>query len=308
MSYPKVAIIILNYNGLVDTIECLESLRKSTYPNYEVVVVDNGSEGSDADVLSEKFGSYIHIIRNDKNYGFPEGNNIGIRYALDKGTDYVLLLNNDTIVAPDFLDELIKVTRSDTRIGIVGPKNHHYDEPERLGCTGGKINYWTCSIKHIGARQIDNGQLERVENFHYITGTCMLISFEVLQSAGLLDSRFFFAGGEDADICIRASKLGFKIAVATASNIWHKGESRAIMHARGTHRRLIGYYALKRRFLLMEKHWSKAQFAAASFCLVTVHLPHWFFIFLRYYHSWDMLKAFLRGLWDYITRKELNSP
>ena len=79
---PKVSIIVLNWNGLKDTVECLESFKKVTYPNYEVVVVDNGSEGNDAEVMASRYGDYIHLIRNDRNYGFAEGNNMAIRFAL----------------------------------------------------------------------------------------------------------------------------------------------------------------------------------------------------------------------------------
>ena len=122
---PKVSIIILNWNGLDDTIECLESLQKITYPNYEVIVVDNGSRGNDAQVLREKFGDYIELIQNDKNYGYTGGNNIGIRYALHNSSwDYFLVLNNDTVVESGFLTELVNIAESAPSSGIAGPKIH----------------------------------------------------------------------------------------------------------------------------------------------------------------------------------------
>ena len=133
MIYPKVSIIILNWNGWKDTIECLESLQRLTYPNYHVIVVDNGSRGNDAEVLQEKFGDYISLIRNDKNYGYTGGNNIGIRHALNNSSpDYFLILNNDVAVAPDFLTEMVKVADNDAAIGIVGPKVYYYDFPNRI--------------------------------------------------------------------------------------------------------------------------------------------------------------------------------
>ena len=140
MNYPKVSIIILNWNGLEDTIECLESLKKITHPNYEVIVVDNGSEGNDAQMLQERFGDYIHIIRNDKNYGFAGGANIGMRYVLNNSAaDYVLLLNNDTVVDPEFLTELVKVAEADPAIGITGGKIYYYDNPGQLQFVWGRI-------------------------------------------------------------------------------------------------------------------------------------------------------------------------
>jgi len=121
MQHPKVSIIILNWNGLKDTIECLESLKKITYPNYEVIVVDNDSKGNDADILEERYKNYIRVIRNKENLGFAGGNNVAIRQVLkEEKSDYILLLNNDTIVEPNFLEELIKIALQDEKIAIIG--------------------------------------------------------------------------------------------------------------------------------------------------------------------------------------------
>src|SRR3989338_5442408 len=127
MKQPRVSVIILNWNGLDDTIECLESLKKITYPNYEVILVDNASSGDDVAQLRKKFGKYIKIIQNDKNYGFAEGNNIAIRKVMKENkSKYVLLLNNDTVVDAKFLDELVKTGESDPKVGIVGPIIYNY--------------------------------------------------------------------------------------------------------------------------------------------------------------------------------------
>jgi len=144
MKYPHVSIIILNWNGKEDTIKCLQSLRKTRYSNYEIVVVDNGSTGDDVKVLGEIFGDYIHIIKNDRNYEFAEGNNIGMRYALKKDTDYILLLNNDTVVDPEFLTELVTMAESDPRFGILGSKIYFYDNPNKIWFAGGNISLWRC--------------------------------------------------------------------------------------------------------------------------------------------------------------------
>ena len=121
MNHPKISVIILNWNELDDTIECLDSLKKITYPNYEIIVVDNGSKGNDAQVLQEKFSDYIHLIQNDRNYGFTGGTNIGMRYALNNSApDYILVLNSDTVVDSEFLAEMVKVTEADPASGIAG--------------------------------------------------------------------------------------------------------------------------------------------------------------------------------------------
>src|SRR5205823_1889527 len=116
--WPRVGIIILNWNSYQVTSECLLSLRKLNYPNTEIVLVDNGSSDDSADRLQNEFPE-IRVLRNPENLGFPGGNNVGIRYVLDRGADYLLLLNNDTVVQPDFLRELVQVAESDATIGLL---------------------------------------------------------------------------------------------------------------------------------------------------------------------------------------------
>ena len=158
---PKVCVIILNWNGLEDTIECLESLKKTTYPNYEVVVVDNGSKGNDAQVLEERFADRIHLVRNDRNYGYAGGNNIGIRYALTGSVpDYLLILNNDVVVAPDFLTEMVGAAAGDEQIGLVGPKTYVYGTSDRLELAWYEVDMRKGKATHVASREIDRGQYE----------------------------------------------------------------------------------------------------------------------------------------------------
>ena len=136
---PKVSIIILNWNGLDDTVHCLESLEKIIYSNYDVIVVDNGSEGNDAQILREKFKDYIHVIENDKNYGFAEGNNIGIRYALkDSAPDYILLLNSDTEAKNYFVKGNVEFMNADSSVRILSWVI--VDERGRNWFPGGALN------------------------------------------------------------------------------------------------------------------------------------------------------------------------
>jgi len=226
MNYPKVSIIILNWNGLEDTIECLESLKKITYPNYEVIVVDNASEGDDVKILKEKFGDYIHIIENDKNYGFAEGNNIGMRYALSSSAPtHLMLLNNDTVVAPDFLEELVKVAESEAEIGIVGPKIYYYDFEGRknvIWFAGGKIEWWRRWVyPHIGRNDKDLPQYQNLTTVDWVSGAAMMLKSSIIRELSFLDSQYFF-GDEDVDYCLRARKHGFKIVYVSTARVWHK--------------------------------------------------------------------------------------
>jgi GT2 family glycosyltransferase len=192
MNYHKVSIIILNWNGYEDTIECIESLKKITYPNYEVIIVDNASSGDDVRILKEKYGGYIHMIANDQNYGFPEGNNIGMRYALGKGTDYLLLLNNDTVVDPEFVTEMVKVAESNPAVGIAGSKIYYYHYPNIIQAAGGKITWWLGYIDTYGEED-DVGQYDDIAERDYVYGTSFLIKKAVIDKISFMDPYFFFS-------------------------------------------------------------------------------------------------------------------
>lgn len=221
--YPKVVIIILNWNGKEDTIECLESLKHITYPNYKILLVDNGSTDGSIECFKEKYPE-IEIIENDMNLGFAEGNNVGIRKAMKDKADYVLLLNNDTVVDVKFLEELVKIAESDERIGIVGPKVYYYDYDKRkdiIWAAGGKINWYTISIYNRGMKQIESEQFDKVEDTDHIVGCAMLIKTIVLHHIGLLDT-IYILFIEDTDLCVRALNDQWKIVYAPTSKIWHK--------------------------------------------------------------------------------------
>lgn len=262
---PKVSIIILNWNGWSDTIECLESLYKNNYSNYETIIVDNDSkndsiekikkyakgkievesaffdestnnkpvqvseytlkesENAKSDEEMEKLPSdkKLTIIKNDKNDGFPGGCNIGMKYALNKGTDYILLLNNDTVVDPHFLSELVNVAETDTNSGIIGSKIYYYDRPTYLQAAGGRIRWWLGEIKTYGEEE-DIGQYEEIIERDYVYGTSFLIRPEVINSISFMDTSFFF-GVEEYDYCTKAKKAGFKNILVPSSKVWHKG-------------------------------------------------------------------------------------
>ena len=136
----KVAVIIINWNGLADTVECLESLRVIAYPNYETIVVDNGSSGDDVQVLRERFGGSVHLIASGENLGFAGGCNLAIREALAGDADYVLLLNNDVTVDPNFLNEMVRAAEERPEAAALCPKICFYDRPTVICSTGGQVN------------------------------------------------------------------------------------------------------------------------------------------------------------------------
>ena len=252
---PKVSIIILNWNGLGDTVHCLESLNKITYPSYDIIVVDNGSEGNDAGILREEFKDHINIIENDKNYGFAEGCNIGMRYALkNSAPDYILLLNNDTTVAPDFLAEMVKIAENDPLIGIAGPKIYFSDEPNKIQSVGIQIDLRTGESLSVGLNKIDVGQFDEIREVDWVYGCALLIKRTTIEDIGLLDPAYF-AYVEEVDWCIRCKKSGYKVVFIPKARIWHKGHF--------TPDELFGlplYYTTRNQFLFMWKHSGKSRF------------------------------------------------
>jgi len=260
--WPRVSIIMLNWNSIDDTRECLESLKKITYPNYDIIVVDNGSEGDDANLLSSEYGSQTMIISNAENLGFPEGNNVGIRQALKKGSDFCLLLNNDTTVDPEFLTELVKAAK-DPSIGVAGSKIYNYYDSNRVDSVGGNAWYWLMFLRHYGLEE-DKGQFDTIEDRDYVLANSMLIKREVFEKVGLLDPDFFF-GAEEYDYCIRVKRHGYRMINVPSSKIWHKsGRCRAKLKDYPETEKLIkqrmgvGYY--KYVYGLSRKHFPPVLF------------------------------------------------
>ena len=243
---PHVAIIILNWNGLKDTIECLESLGRIDYPNYKLVVVDNGSEGDDVRILREKFASYIDVVENDRNYGYAEGNNIGIRYVLSSSDpDYILILNNDTTVDVSFLTELIKAAENDPLVGILGPKVYFYFEPNKIQSAGARIHWRTGEVSLIGWREIDVGQFDETREVEWVTGCAFLIRIKTIEEIGLMHA-VYFTYFEDTDLCVRCRKAGYRVVYVPRARIWHKQQ----LDVRQVNA-LQWYYAKRNSVLLM---------------------------------------------------------
>lgn len=219
MKQPHVSIIILNWNGLEDTKRCLKSLREVWYENRAVYLIDNGSEGNEGQVLRELFPE-VTLIENDKNEGFAGGNNIGIRKALEDGANYVLLLNNDTVVDPSFLSEMVKVAESRPQAGIIGPKVFFMERPDKLIHFGLFLDIATTKIVSDGFGGAGKDFTE-IKEYDYVSGCCLLIKKEVIDKIGLLDERFF-AYFEESDWCFRAKESGYLILGAPLAKIWHK--------------------------------------------------------------------------------------
>jgi len=220
MSQPAVFVILVNWNRKDDTLECLHSLANVTYPRMHIVLVDNASTDDSVANVKQEFPS-VDLIRNRSNLRFAGGNNVGIAHALGKGADYVLLLNNDTVVDPDFLTRLVNTAEQAPTNGMVGGKIYYYGDRNRIWYAGGRIEWWKGWISHIGLREEDRGQHDKSAQVDYITGCCLLVKRLVIETVGMLDERFFMYG-EDVDWCLRAQRVGFHLLYEPGAKVWHK--------------------------------------------------------------------------------------
>ena len=216
----KVSIILINWNNYKNTSECLESLGEITYPNYKIIVVDNGSgDGSYQRLVSEN--PQHQFIRNKENLGFAVANNVGIRDAMEKGTDYVLMLNNDTIVKKDFLEPMVSFLENHDDAGVAGGKIYYYDEPDKIWTIGGDVQLLRGGSIYYGRGEKDKGQFDEIKQVTHISGCMTLIKTKVLEIVGLLSEQYFFRG-EEWDFCYRVSKQSYKLFYIPDSVIWHK--------------------------------------------------------------------------------------
>ncbi|MBW1855160.1 MAG: glycosyltransferase family 2 protein [Deltaproteobacteria bacterium] len=217
---PKVFIIILNWNNLQDTVECLESVKKLNYQNFEIVLVDNASTDGSVQVLEEEYPEVI-LLKNERNLGYAVGNNEGIEKAMELGCEYIFLLNNDTIVDGDCLKELVKTAESDLHIGIVGPKIYLFQDPSIVWYAGGEILFRDAISHTRGLFKRDHPSYNTIKEVSFITGCAMLVKKEAIEGVGLFDHHFV-SYMEDTDLCWRMKKKGFKLVYLPDAKIYHK--------------------------------------------------------------------------------------
>lgn len=224
---PRVVIVLLNWNGREDTLECLDSLRFLRYPNARVLLVDNASSDDSVACVRARHPE-VEVIVNAANLGFAAGNNVGIRRALAQGADYVWLLNNDTVVSSEALGALVEEAQQGARVGVVGSVLYEYDRPLAVQAWGGgTLRPW------LGITTQHTAPQARVD---HIVGASMLLRAEMLREVGLLDEDFFFFM-EDTELSLRARRAGWHLRVAPRSFVFHKGGSS--LRREGRHRNLI---------------------------------------------------------------------
>ncbi|MBC8213143.1 MAG: glycosyltransferase family 2 protein [Candidatus Marinimicrobia bacterium] len=216
---PTVTIIVLNWNGKDLTLSCLESLSKVTYQNASVLLVDNGSSDGSIEAIKEKFPQ-VDILGLDKNYGYAGGNNRGYQSISENSTDFVCFLNNDTEVAPNFIDKLVDASKKLGNNNLFGPKIYYAGNPGVIWYAGGIVKL-PLRIYHRGIRKADSEEFSKVIQTDYVTGCCLFTSWETINNLKGFDESFGMYS-EDVDLCLRAKKLGLKSYFIPSARVWHK--------------------------------------------------------------------------------------
>lgn len=294
----SVAVILVNWNGYEFTAACLDSLRRVDYPDFQVILVDNASQNQEGDRLKKAFPE-IDLIKNSENLGFAGGNNTGILKALDQGFSYVLLLNNDTIVDPNFLGQMLLKFSQNSRLGVIQPLICFLHDRTQIWSAGGKWNSFLGRAITLGDRKsVDNFNLTN-QNLDWATGCCMLITREALLKTGLLNESYF-AYFEDVEWSLRFREMGFEIAFAAEAKIYHEaGASSKKKHSEGTLSPQVFYYNVRNQFFLLRSqvHGFSVPFAWAYHSFRFLGWMSYFCLRGRF----QKLKSVARGIKDGIS-------
>ena len=239
----------MNYKNLTDTVACLASLRNITYSNYRIVVVDNDSQDGSYESLKEHEKD-CHIIQSGENRGYAAGNNIGIRYALEQGADYVCILNNDVEAEPDFLTKLVRYMESAPEVGMTGPVVYEFAERDRIQSAGFSICVGRGSTEPLlqGKTRTAISREKTAECCDGLSGTCLLVKREVLEKAGLIPETYFLFF-EEMEWCLTIRKNGYKLATVLTAAVYHKGS--ATLKKTGT---LSRYYMARNQVLFVRRN------------------------------------------------------
>lgn len=292
---PSVTAVLVNFGPANDTLDCVRSLHATRYPALRVIVVDNGSPQAARDRLQAELGPGVELLLSDRNLGFSGGNNLAIQRALDQGTDYVLLINNDATLKADALHVLARRAALEPRLGLVGGKILISDDAGSTGALWSAGGRWhpsrACSYA-TGMGEADHGQYDQAGETEFVPGCLWFVPSDVFRRAGLLDEAFFLYL-EDADYCLRLKQAGYRILYEPGAVCYHK-VSRSTWLNRERASPLLNYYINRNRFLMARRWLTPAQ-----------RLVFYLYIFpSRVIQAVRYLDAsYLYGLWDGVRGK-----
>lgn len=290
---PLVSLITINFNQTDVTRELLQSLRNITYPSIEIIVVDNASNDDSCLQLKEEFPE-IKLIWNKVNLGFSGGNNCGIREATG---EYIMLINNDVEVMPDFLEPMVQVLQTKPDAGMVSPKIVYHNRQELIQYAGSEgINPWTGRGRKTGQNETDSGQYDHTKETQLVHGACMMVSRAMIKKVGLLHEDYFLYY-EEHDWAEHAKKSGFKIYYVGQSKIYHKESV-----STGRNSPLKTYYLTRSRITFLKRNTSFPKNISSMLLFVLLAIPK---NILKFASRMDVknLKAFSEAILWHVGRK-----
>ena len=296
---PKIAVIIVNWKKYDFTYKCIESVLNSSFKNFKIILIDNEYQKSMSNQL--KKSKKIHLIRNKKNEGFARANNQGIKYSIKNGFDYILLLNNDTLIKNDLLDSLIKQS-STLNQKIIQPLILNYDGT-RIWNAGGKINFFLGTFKTLKKGESFKNFKTSINFTDWFSGCCVLIKSEIFKEIGYFDDRFF-AYYEDVDFSIRLKSKGYSIAMMNDSYLKHfeSASSKSSNQNEGNLSPYVHYLNIRNHILLLKKHSKSFNTIGVLFYQVIKILSYLIYFLIRF--RFNKFKMVLKGFIDAINFKK----
>ena len=284
MTHSCVTAIVVNWKLKDETLRCLRSLAGLDFP-CRIIVVDNGSGDGSAEYITRHFPQ-AELIALSSNVGFGSACNQAIARALeDTYCEYVFLLNNDTVIHPRALSELVSVAQAHPESAIFGPKVYYRDNPDTIWYAGARRRWGVLAAADTGRGQVDRGQFNVLCEVDYVFGTAMLIRRNVFERIGLFDERFFLYL-EDMDFCLRAQAAGFSLLFVPQAHVWHKGSASTVHN-----KAMCRYHLVKSAVRFVKKH------ASLSSSLLTITL--WMSVLFRFVIS-DLVRGdftIVRSYW-----------
>jgi len=294
MSQPLIYVIVLNNNHRDDTLACLASLRQNNYKNIKIILLDNLSTDDSVEAVHRQFPD-VQIIQLTENLGYAGNNNVGIKAALAQDAEWILVLNDDTVLDPLCLSSLIDIGESDSRIGIVGPMVYHFDEPKVIQSAGGMLGkYWIST--HLGRDELDRGQFMAAHEVEWISGCAILVRRSVIEQIGMLDASYFLYW-EEIEWCIRVSKAGWRIYHVPNAKLWHKGVKRDYQP-----KPYVTYYITRNRLITLLKHHAPWTARMVAYIQILQTLVSWS-IKPRWRSRREHRDAMWKGLIDFVLHR-----
>ena len=270
-----VAIIVLNWNGLNETLKCLESVFNLDYSNYEVIVIDNASDGNDTEIISHTYPQ-VTLLKAEGNLGYTGGNNLGICYALERGVQYFWLLNNDAIVDPNTLSALISLSETSPEIGLASPLICSQSQPDQVLYYGTYVDLYNQTKRNADNLTVIQYWQEQDSEKVCLWGTALLVKRSLVNDIGYLDDKFF-AYYEDMDFSVRSIKAGYRNVVAITARIYHEPKAKYLMH----YPLYYHFYMIRNEYFFWMKHlvgWPRICFLKTYWLKVIQKATHYFAI------------------------------